>query len=271
MKNINYQLNDIIRDKWKVILILPDGFLKFQCLNCGYIYEGDSYFLERKNSCIGCNQIKYNSYIGQVFERLTIINILEERSNSGHVLSECRCICGSIVTVPLARLKAGHTRSCGCLEAEGNNYTHRLSSTRIYKIWKGIKTRCYNPNHHTYAYYGARGIRMCDEWCNDFMSFYTWSTNNGYNDSLSIDRIDPNGHYEPFNCRWVTQKEQQYNKNNSIMVNYYGERSLTDLARILNVSPSNLKYYYEKGTLDDFIKSKERSFAKQLYKGLRKK
>lgn len=268
--NIEYNVGQIIRNRW-FILSVSNEVIRFKCLECGYEYEGDSYFLKRKNSCIGCNQLKYNAYIGQTFERLTVLRILEERSNRGHILTECQCICGNKTIVPLSSIKSGHTRSCGCLEAEGNNYAHRLSGTRIYKIWKGIKTRCYNQNHHTYAYYGARGIRMCDEWYNDFMSFYTWSMENGYNDSLSIDRINPNGHYEPNNCRWVTQKEQQYNKQNSITVNYYGERSLLDLARLLNVSPSNLKYYYENGKLDEFIKAKERSFARQLFNELRKK
>ena len=75
-----------------------------------------------------------------------------------------------------------------------------------------MKTRCYNPNSNRYADYGARGITVCEEWRNDFMSFYNWSMQNGYADNLTIDRINGNKGYEPSNCRWSTYKEQANNR-----------------------------------------------------------
>lgn len=92
-----------------------------------------------------------------------------------------------------------------------------LSKTRLFRIFQGMKTRCYNPNGKIYKYYGARGIRICDKWLDDFKTFYYWAINNGYTDNLTIDRIDVNGNYCPSNCRWITLSEQQTNKTNSKM------------------------------------------------------
>lgn len=87
--------------------------------------------------------------------------------------------------------------------------------TRFY----GIKTRCYNENFHGFDNYGGRGIKICDEWLNNIESFIEWSINNGFDDGLSIDRIDVNGNYEPSNCRWVDSKVQANNKREFVVKN----------------------------------------------------
>lgn len=86
---------------------------------------------------------------------------------------------------------------------------HGLTNTRIYRIWKSMKTRCYNPKHDHYDSYGGKNIKICDKWKNDFMNFYSWSLKNGYNDNLSIDRIDNNKDYTPDNCRWISLNIQK--------------------------------------------------------------
>lgn len=100
---------------------------------------------------------------------------------------------------------------------------HGGKGTRLYSIWKAMKTRCYNPNFHAYPIYGGRGISVCDEWKSDFQKFRDWSLSNGYEDDLTIDRIDTNGDYRPDNCRWVTYKAQANNTRRNKIISYMGE------------------------------------------------
>lgn len=100
---------------------------------------------------------------------------------------------------------------------------HGGKGTRLYAIWKAMKTRCYNPNVAAFPQYGGRGIAICDEWRDNFPAFREWSFANGYADSLTIDRIDNNKGYSPDNCRWVTYKEQANNTRRNIVVTLKGE------------------------------------------------
>ena len=123
--------------------------------------------------------------------------------------------CGTNFKANTYYIKSEHIKSCGCYKKRitGNlNKTHGLRNTRIYKIWSDIKSRTLNHKHKAYQDYGGRGIIICDEWKNDFMSFYKWAMENGHSKELSIDRIDNDGNYEPSNCRWATRVIQQRNQ-----------------------------------------------------------
>jgi hypothetical protein len=100
--------------------------------------------------------------------------------------------------------------------------THGLSHTRIHRVWRGMKDRCFNPNHDRYHCYGGRGILVCCEWKNDFLSFYNWARDNGYSDELSIDRINVNGPYSPDNCTWSNHREQLRNKRDTLYATING-------------------------------------------------
>lgn len=99
---------------------------------------------------------------------------------------------------------------------------HGKKDSRIYSIWASMLQRCKNPNDISYSLYGNKGISVCEDW-EYFINFDEWAMSNGYQEDLSIDRIDSNGNYEPSNCRWVSMKVQQNNRSNNIKLTYNNE------------------------------------------------
>ena len=159
---------------------------------------------------------------GNRYGRLLVTEFSHLSEDRKRTYWKCKCDCGAEIVVRGDSLKNGHTNSCGCynkeiLSAAKTTMTHGLTNTRIYHIYTGMKTRCYNPNAENYINYGGRGIKICDEWLceNGFVSFYNWAMSNNYSDNLSIDRINVDGDYAPTNCRWATAKEQANNRRNS--------------------------------------------------------
>ena len=129
-----------------------------------------------------------------------------------------------------------------------NHLIHGKRHTRLYRIWANVKTRCFNPNDPHYDRWGNRGVDMCDEWKNDFQVFYDWAMSNGYEEHLTIDRINNDGNYEPSNCRWVTVKEQNQNKRNVISLTYNGETlSAAEWTRRLGVGKNTITTRYHRG------------------------
>lgn len=112
------------------------------------------------------------------------------------------------------------------------NKSHGLCKHPLYSKWCGMKGRCYQKNHTKYKNYGGRGITVCEEWKNDFLAFYNWSLANGWEEGLTIERNDVNGHYEPENCSWIPMSDQSKNQTKSIIVEYRGESGcLRDIVR----------------------------------------
>ena len=133
-----------------------------------------------------------------------------ERKRFG--IYECG-FCGNKFRTQTSFVKSGHTKSCGCYQKRRASETkHGLIGTRLYSIWTNMKDRVSNIKNKAYNSYGGRGITVCEEWKNDFVSFYAWAMSNGYSDELTIDRIDNNGNYCPENCRWTTKSIQSRNK-----------------------------------------------------------
>lgn len=122
-----------------------------------------------------------------------------------------------------------------------------MSHKRLHNIWCTMRERCRTKSSSGYKKYGAKGITVCKEW-ESFEVFQTWAYENGYNDSLSIDRINPKGNYEPSNCRWVTQKVQQNNRTNNIHITCNGEtHSPLEWSQITGMPVKNIYDRYFRG------------------------
>ena len=192
-------------------------------------------------------KLNTNDIIGQKFNKLTVLKYLYNK-RTPHPCGKfdichyylCKCECGRIKQIERQALIKNRTKSCGCIINETRFKTHHYSRTRLYRIYCMMKDRCYNPNIDNYKWYGAKGIKICDEWKTDPAVFIQWALANGYNDNLTIDRIDSNGDYCPENCRWTTQKQQSRNKCNN---NKYKNICLVDWAKIFNISNQALSRY----------------------------
>lgn len=160
-----------------------------------------------------------DEYIGKRFSKLTILSKagIIKFGRQNYQLVKVRCDCGNEKVMKIANVKNGHIESCGCFRGY-KPIKHGLSGANntchpLYSVWATMKTRCYNKNHPSYKRWGAKGVRVCDEWLNDFTSFYNWCIANGWKQGLQIDKdiIALNlgakaDLYSPERCSIVTAK-----------------------------------------------------------------
>ena len=162
-------------------------------------------------------------------------------------------ICGKIFFKKASDIKNVKGTPCCSLECSkinGRKYKDlgiSISKDRLHHIWYGMIDRCYNSKNDKYCYYGQRGIKVFAEWKEDFKAFRQWALNNGYEDNLSIERIDVNGNYCPENCTWITMKEQAKNKQNTLKIFYDNELvRLIDISKKENIGYKDLWANYKK-------------------------
>ena len=188
--------------------------------------------------------------VGKKFGKLTVLEFLGKTGHNNYWL--CECECGTKKRVSEYKLTSGLTKSCGCYRKDllsRRNKKHGLKNQnpRLYRIWLSMRNRCNNPNATKYFRYGARGIRICDEW-NDYSNFYGWAIGNGYSSDLSIDRKDNDGNYTPENCQWTSSKEQARNRSTNRFLAVNGiTKLIVEWAEITGLSDSTIRKRLSQG------------------------
>lgn len=169
----------------------------------------------------------FKDLTGQRFGRLTVLRRAESRNK--HTMWLCKCDCGTVKEVFGSALVSGLSTSCGCYRVDWgkeHHTKHGHHGDRLYRVWKNMKQRCFNPSPKDKKYYAGSGVKVCDEWLHDYGAFREWAYANGYDENAqyfecTIDRINPYGDYEPCNCRWVNNYVQQNNKKRDWKGNKY--------------------------------------------------
>ncbi len=187
--------------------------------------------------------------IGDVFGRLTIIDSAPSYQPRNKTRWKVRCDCGVVKIVHQSALRQGVAMSCGCLNREKILATvtkHRKCGTPEYTVWQGMIQRCHYPSHRGYSNYGARGIRVCEEWRHSFVQFLA-DMGERPSPKHQIDRIDGTGNYTPDNCRWILQKDQFHNQRSNHNLTIDGRtQNLADWCREYSIprarAYSRLKY-----------------------------
>lgn len=250
-------MNDITGKRYGMLTVVSlagkdkHGALLWNCkCDCGTekVIVGNSLKSGATVSC-GCKKSKIHS--GDRFGRLTAVESVREGKNTFWI---CKCDCGNTVKVFCGNLRRGNSLSCGCLAREltsQSSKTHGRSDTRLYGIWTGMKQRCYNPHVRSFRYYGEQGIGVCEAW-QDYQPFELWAMANGYNNNMTIDRIDNKKDYSPDNCRWITRTQQMRNMTTNSLLTYKGETlTIAEWASKININPSTLSNRKRSGWSDE--------------------
>lgn len=186
------------------------------------------------------------------------------RSKFGSVLWECECSCGNVTVIDGQFLRSGLTKSCGCLKKEkasinGKKVTHGQSYHPLFKIWSGMKRRCYNKRYAKYHNYGGRGIKMSKSWYN---SFDTFCRDMGERPSPkhSIERKNNDAGYCKSNCKWATRTEQNNNTRQNIILTFEGvSKTIAQWGKELGIKSGTLYWRYHKGLSVENILGKSKS------------
>ena len=173
-----------------------------------------------------------DSFIGKKHNKLTILEHFKKGKNNSNYF-RCLCECGRIADIRANHLFNDNQQTCGRTHKK---YEDSQIGEKLYNTWNRMVDRCNNPKNHKYYAYGGRGIKVCNEWQNNYDTFYKWAIEKGYRVGLWIERIDNDGNYCPENCRWATRKEQMRNTRRNNFIKYNGEiKTLAEWCEVLSL------------------------------------
>ena len=255
---------DIIGSKFNSFTVVSFEYSKKNKYQFDYFYKckcecGKEIIVSRHSLINGITKncgCKHNleSLLGKKIGKLLVVSYDDNIIRGKGRKCICKCDCGNTYVTWDRIIRYGNRQSCGCLEAERTQGTYRHGfcrkdkTNRLYKIWSGMKDRCYNKNNPEFCNYGGREIIVCQQWLDDFINFKDWALENGYSEKLTIDRIDNNGNYSPENCRWADRFMQGNNKRNCIFISYKGKtQTLAQWSRETGINRTTLKYRYSQG------------------------
>ena len=209
-------------------------------------------------------------FTGNRYGRLLVIKFVGTKN--GKSIWLCQCDCGNTKTTVGHYLQTGRVKSCGCLGIESRKnpkkITHNESYTRLHDEWRAMKWRC-RPKYHAHHRYYDRGIRVCEEWEKSYEVFREWALNNGYSDSLTLDRKDNDKGYCPDNCRWISNKEQQNNRSTNVFVEYLGKtQTLKQWSEELKLNYGMLKVRHRKGWKGSKLFSQPRTYTTEYLRAI---
>lgn len=163
-----------------------------------------------------------DEYIGKIYGCYEIVSRTDQRANDGHIIYNCKCIhCGTEKQMKLSSIKYRNDNSCthyitiGTIKIPNVIEDKSIPNKRLRKIFLDFVHRCYDITNKSYRFYGEKGIGVCEKWIENPFEFYQWSMINGYNDKLTIDRINEEKDYSPENCRWISRSENARFKSNT--------------------------------------------------------
>lgn len=267
---MTYLTNDITGIKFNNLTTIrrteeknKDGRTLWECkCDCGNTVFVAAKSLKSGNtkSC-GCRKWRKaldHDLVGQAFGKLKVIS-----RGDTPAWYKCKCSCGNERLARSSELLNGTVKSCGCLfwevlhEKNSKVGTHHMTKTRLYRIWYGMRMRCTFTKNRDYMNYGGRGIKYCDQW-KHFEPFMEWAFAHGYEEHLTLERVDVNGNYEPDNCKWITGKEQYYNKTTNRYIEHNGEKkTVAQWAKEIGISRQGLRYRLEAGwTINQMLSEK---------------
>lgn len=210
--------------------------------------------------------MKKAELVGEVFGRLTVLQMDLSLAGRGCVYWECLCECGNKISVPTGRLKSGKTRSCKCLSKDTTGarfFKHGMTKTKEHRAWHDMKDRCLSLKNKKYPRYGGRGIKVCDRWLDSEHGFENFLADMGPcpGPGYSIERKDNDGDYCPENCVWATRLEQANNTRTNCFLEFNGKtQTIAQWAREFGIKTSTLhaRLKYRKWSIEKALTHKVR-------------